>query len=1581
MIRKIIIAALCVVAPVTARAQTANVSGNLKDVGVTNVTGNNTFVRFTLENYVDIPRVIGTNAIATQSKDFHPDANGNISGTIQENNVINSGGVTGNTFYRVCVFYQGQSFQCDSYSINAPFNLATATPLSTPPQTLLPPNFIGTLANLPTFCTIGQVYFATDASPTGANLYFCDPVNVWTQQVAGGGGGTPCVTTSNAIQYNSLGNFGCAQGITTPDGNSLFIKGLVPWVDLVASGGIAWGSNNAPQGNWATTTASSTSISMLSASIDGGSFTFHNGNGIMIYGAGATNTMSTPGAPTVTPGTETGATGDGVSTAIPSSGTGASTYIYTVVARDLMGGLTAASSQTTITTGQATLGLTTATISSITRSNATLTVVTSAANLVNQQTAVHIIVTSGCANMNGWYTVSSVTNSTTFVINGTPTDSRAEGWNWGDCTLTGSTGTVSYYVLNNIKVPAAVTGAFEYYVCAKRPGDSALKVIGVTQPSGLLNGQLDLTFNDYGSPFMDSQTYPEYVTNSICTSASATNDMYTGIVTAGAGSTTLTVSPAPLQSVTNAFTAVDNGPVLQNALNAATYGNNGFIGSTPVLIPATTTGASGLYYNIYSPVKVPTKAVIFQDGWVLTNEPIVLQGSDEWLGSEGPGAGAPQFGWGNYANLYEETVEPAFYIDGGNNEIGHVTLFNEGTNGGTLAVEDNAPNTTWDHVNFVASTNASDYLGMALDVRDTSGTVSALHMHLISATSGPSQVTDASWTPLLWFEGANTSGGCAGSDTYLKADNLSLSRRSLFTGPSASTGCSSGIGNIDIDGSYEQGGITPFFTLANVAGAGPFYMHNISLDTEGMPIVACLTFVSTDQVCGSWEIDYLPVAGVNTPVFSGTRPASARLALGTGAAADIYKLPNRNGSYEGSVTGVFAPIDTGGSALPTSDVSAQFFQEPVEITNGSSLLFAIAQPSSASAAVAASGSVPNGSYYYCVSAIGFDLGESICSIPSSQVTTTTGNNTVNVTWTNPVGSQSSNVYRCSLGASCLFSGGLANPNANWTRVVSRTSGASYSDTNASGTTTHLPFVTGTGVSGMSASGTWTPLLGCPEVAAPSGIAGWDQLYCDSTNHALSRINGTNTATPLASFTGSLTASDCVNIASIALFTLADNGKCATYSVSPTTGDCVTWAAGPKLGDSGSACGAGGGGLNTNMNNMANPTAMSQSLIPGAVNTVALGSAALPLTNFFFGTVANQSISGNTGNLTANRVVNWPDATSTPVRDCPAVANKFVSALAVATGICTQANIGASATMPFAYAADSGTSTAYVVTLSPAVASYTVGLEVDFLPANANTSTTPTLNVNGVGAATITKFGTAALALNDLVGTQIAKVIYDGTDWELQNPNTLSTSLTAGSTNTLTNKAINAESTGNSISIPVEAFFPAAGCNNSTAANGWDIGVTNTPTPQCGGTTVTKGYLQFARGNVAYINWQLPPDWNSLASMDIELGATSTDTTNGHVISFDIQTGCSSVTGSAVDDPALNASQVANFTIGASQASGGGFTFGKTGLSMTGCAADDFIEIAITRDNSGTDTATNVLTAAALKFARLTIGTTKNAANR
>lgn len=86
-----------------------------------------------------------------------------------------------------------------------------------------------------------------------------------------------------------------------------------------------------------------------------------------------------------------------------------------------------------------------------------------------------------------------------------------------------------------------------------------------------------------------------------------------------------------------------------------------------------------------------------------------------------------------------------------------------------------------------------------------------------------------------------------------------------------------------------------------------------------------------------------------------------------------------------------------------------------------------------------------------------------------------------------------------------------------------------------------------------------------------------------------------------------------------------------------------------------------------------------------------------------------------------------------------------------------------------YVADTGAADAYVITPSPAISAYATGQRFTFKVSATNLTSTPTLNVNGKGATTIVKQGTAALSPGDLLLNQIVEVEYDGTNFQLMSP--------------------------------------------------------------------------------------------------------------------------------------------------------------------------------------------------------------------
>lgn len=81
----------------------------------------------------------------------------------------------------------------------------------------------------------------------------------------------------------------------------------------------------------------------------------------------------------------------------------------------------------------------------------------------------------------------------------------------------------------------------------------------------------------------------------------------------------------------------------------------------------------------------------------------------------------------------------------------------------------------------------------------------------------------------------------------------------------------------------------------------------------------------------------------------------------------------------------------------------------------------------------------------------------------------------------------------------------------------------------------------------------------------------------------------------------------------------------------------------------------------------------------------------------------------------------------------------------------------------------GTGDATTLSLTPAITAYVGGQRISYLAPGSNSSTAPTLNVNGLGAKTIKRAAGAALSASDIVTAQLTMVEYDGASFILLNP--------------------------------------------------------------------------------------------------------------------------------------------------------------------------------------------------------------------
>jgi hypothetical protein len=145
-----------------------------------------------------------------------------------------------------------------------------------------------------------------------------------------------------------------------------------------------------------------------------------------------------------------------------------------------------------------------------------------------------------------------------------------------------------------------------------------------------------------------------------------------------------------------------------------------------------------------------------------------------------------------------------------------------------------------------------------------------------------------------------------------------------------------------------------------------------------------------------------------------------------------------------------------------------------------------------------------------------------------------------------------------------------------------------------------------------------------------------------------------------------------------------------------------------------------------------------------------------------------------------------DGQSTPTANIPMGTFK-ITGLGAGTAATDAAQYGQLQAGATQIATVTGTDT-FVGTLSPALGAYGTGNLFSFVAPNTNTGAS-TINLNSLGAKSITKLGSTALAAGDIVSGRIYLIEYDGTRFQLINPSASSvSSFSAGTTGFTPNTA-------------------------------------------------------------------------------------------------------------------------------------------------------------------------------------------------
>lgn len=999
-------------------------------------------------------------------------------------------------------------------------------------QPITQPLTTGPIGNFGFYATPGEYIATVTGSTINASvLHYSIPCTP-SGNAGCGGSGAPGAPVSS-VQYNAASVLTGAAGITT-DGNQLFIKGPVPFADIRAFGGRATLSGNVSA--LATISLGSPTTATLNSSGN-----FINGDGITIAGAGATLTLSTPAAPTVTPSIAiegTGLGGASANIATKASQTASSTYLYKVIYRDAPGGFTAPSSATTITNGQATLGPITCNISTATRANAAITVNFSAPCIGTTVGARMRIIGVSNSDFYGWYNISTVNSNVQVVVNNTLIDSRSEGWLSTDgSSSTG--GTATFYLSNHLNLTYQ-SGMWESYVCAERPGDVSFKLIGQTKPSSSTNGGIqDIQFDDYGPTYNDNQTYPTYITNTLCNSGSAQNDPLTTTISSGGGTTTLTLAAAATNAVTSALAQITNTPALIAAMNSVRCVGGSTVCGFVYISPAPAgIGNANYYFNSFG--ILPTLAAVKSAGTVVLNETLQLPNGFDWDGSWSY-SGVPQFTQSSGSNI-TAVANPGFYAIG-SQTLENLNISQNNTNGGVIEVIDGNASTgsKFENVTMAVNPSSGNYLGMALILRGGDGSSETKYKFINSAFTGAAPSSTPLPTPIIYEEpGQDGSGNTQNSDADFYFNGTNFAQQGFEW-----ESCGGGpIIDVVGDRSVRQGGYMPLFTVGNCSGNATFEARfsDITLDTDTQGILnlpspngSFNSLVSFDNIAAG---SGAPSGNGATPLVTGQSSANSQFIVNAGIAAGRAPTATGYGNAPGNSGGpfVFSLNEPGVIQSPNA-----YWIAPLPV------------PTSVSGTAANGGSIPSGTFQFAVTAVDVNGKETVPSALSSAVTTSntcvaSGNCEVNLTWSAPstsTGALTYNVYAC----------GNAGAESACPTLKLTTSGLT-------GTSTTLTLLTAGAVSptvglagqaGFSPTIAWNPEVisnqaVAMETTAPSAAAGQDVCYGDSTAHAVkcSFNNGSFFQQPQEICTGQIAlTTGAINSGTRATNTLACTGLSAT----------------------------------------------------------------------------------------------------------------------------------------------------------------------------------------------------------------------------------------------------------------------------------------------------------------------------------------------------------------------------------------------------------------------------------------------------
>jgi hypothetical protein len=525
-------------------------------------------------------------------------------------------------------------------------------------------------------------------------------------------------------------------------------------------------------------TSGNTSLPVSAASL------FQDGDGVDVWGCGATNNMSTPSAPTVTNTWAAGPLGTGYDSNV---GTGGSTkYCFRVAARDVGQGLTAASPETCLPTGYGKLGTNSWKIANCTKSGHVNTCVTTSAHGLPVGCTVcprvQIIETSDDGDFGGWFVLASVPNTTSFTY--------MNGMDTADGSLSSCTGgTVYAWAAIHVVMPPPPSGAIQFYIYGGTSNaETLLDVSNPVDAASFGHDPAYLVYDYFGPIYSGNVALPLFVPQNY--PKAPTNDTLVTTIASGAGTTTLTLATAPTQNFSETRILFDNVP---NIRAAATEAYNG---GGAVYFPAVASGLS-FVTNSY----MTTASANFEFAGPLSlGDTWKFQGSG-LSGTRSLGV-CPQFCIEEHVPFYTNRGNPGLLADMGGTigSIRDLSITTTGNRYNGMLVVGGIPSLVMENVSFSTFAGANDYLGTFFTAwaQFAAGGSAGISLRNVLFNAGPKQMTGIPAGPMAVFKNYGE----------ITLDGLMMNRRGLlFVANQAGL-------NLNISERYEeQGQITPQFTV------------------------------------------------------------------------------------------------------------------------------------------------------------------------------------------------------------------------------------------------------------------------------------------------------------------------------------------------------------------------------------------------------------------------------------------------------------------------------------------------------------------------------------------------------------------------------------------------------------------------------------------------------------------------------------------------------------------------------------------------------------------------------------------------